>query len=435
MSKGHQPVVFEKIHRAAASGNVEELNRLIGSGIDVNQRDDWLGFTPLMAAADVGQLRTAEALLQHGALTDLFDECTFQAIHRAAAHGHLECVRLLLDYGADPNVESSVAGTAWQCAMEHGHEEVAQLLASRGAKTQLRDAGHSLGDAVQGSWPDEVRRCLLAGANPNETVTDDGWLPLHFAVSEGREEIVALLLKHGADPNACGGEYSPLRKAIIFRQLGCMRLLLKQEVPIEPAGGVGDSALHLAARQVYLEGARLLIESGANVNARTRDGETPLLCAVSGYGIARQGENVPEALAVARLLIDHGAEIHACARRRSVLDAANSCSRPEMADFIRTQVLARGSLHAAAANDDATGAELLLDHGANANVREQGQMPLHLAAAMGAHRTATLLLTRGAEVNAKDDARRTPLCIAKECGHEGVAYLLRKHGGKRGWLW
>jgi ankyrin repeat protein len=91
------------------------------------------------------------------------------------------------------------------------------------------------------------------------------------------------------------------------------------------------------------------------------------------------------------------------------------------------------SLHAAAAHRRPAVAlaisEILLAHGAKANVAQTGGVtPLHEAAAHGHDDLVTLLLAHGAEVNLKSEDGNTPLQMALERGHPDTAELLRRHG-------
>jgi ankyrin repeat protein len=71
---------------------------------------------------------------------------------------------------------------------------------------------------------------------------------------------------------------------------------------------------------------------------------------------------------------------------------------------------------------------VLLAHGADVRSEAAGWAPPHLAAGNGSLELAEVLLAAGADLEARGPDGRTPLAIAVERRHEGVASLLRRHG-------
>jgi len=73
----------------------------------------------------------------------------------------------------------------------------------------------------------------------------------------------------------------------------------------------------------------------------------------------------------------------------------------------------------------------LLEEGVDPDVRltgQEGRTALHVAARTGDSDAAKVLLDHGADANARDDRGKTPLDYAIETWHGGVAKLLREHG-------
>lgn len=151
-------------------------------------------------------------------------------------------------------------------AVYHGRRDLAELLLAHGRRPDAFEAA-ALGDA------DTLRAVLDAEPGAVTGYSSDGWTALHLAGFFGSVESVRLLLERGADPNAWS--------------LNAMR-----NTPLH--AGLSGPLPH--------EGARLLIEAAADVNARQHGGYTPL------HSAANRGE-----LATIDLLLDRGADPDAAA--------------------------------------------------------------------------------------------------------------------------
>jgi hypothetical protein len=147
--------------------------------------------------------------------------------------------------------------------------------------------------------------------------------------------------------------------------------------------------------------ARLLIERGADIEAKTKNGQTVIhIAAFNDYGISA-------------LLLEHGADANA------------------------TDVYGSTPLHYAIYhNRNGRIVKLLLAHGAVVDARDStGLTPLHLASRNQKKAAIKLLLEHGADVNARDAHGSTPLQMARLMIHgpnEAVVQLLLKHGAVAG---
>lgn len=126
-----------------------------------------------------------------------------------------------------------------------------------GAETldrQLSDA------AAQGNLP-EVKRLLASGANINADSTR-WWPPLHYAVTEGHEDVALFLIEHGAALNRKSGpkQDTPLMLAASKNQLPVIRSLLKRGTDTTLTCEHGWTALEHAIRDKHPEAAKLLRE-------------------------------------------------------------------------------------------------------------------------------------------------------------------------------
>jgi ankyrin repeat protein len=171
---------------ARRAGNSRTVRLLLERGADATERND-AGISPILAGTAGGDGETVRLLLDAGAKADDFPKSNTPKTADVAAgartplmwaayHNDVPMARLLLEHGADPN-QSTYFGNALSHACMSGSFEAAELLIARGADVNGRDAV----------------------AN---------FTPLHWAAGTEppRPHLVKMLLAHGADPNAAGGE-------------------------------------------------------------------------------------------------------------------------------------------------------------------------------------------------------------------------------------
>ena len=118
---------------AAAARSEADLQKLIASGHSVNMTDDD-GETPLMRAAERGNLRAVDALITAGANVNAQDEDGNTALMDAADEGHTAVVLRLIQAGADVNARDDEGETALRKAIEERHADTAALLRQYSAK-------------------------------------------------------------------------------------------------------------------------------------------------------------------------------------------------------------------------------------------------------------------------------------------------------------
>jgi ankyrin repeat protein len=198
----------------------------------VDPKGQYPGWTGLHYAARDGRLDVARLLLEHGADPNAREagDQTYP-LHWAAAHRAIEVVRALLDAGGDPHGvgdlhELDAIGWATYFHPDGGKRgdqpQVAQLLVERGAQHHVFSA-MSLGDPgllrnVVEQDPGALDRRLSRFENRLSAV--------HFAVTEKRHDLLALLIELGADIEAVDGNaHTPLEAAIFAADRESVRRL------------------------------------------------------------------------------------------------------------------------------------------------------------------------------------------------------------------
>ena len=172
-------------------------------------------------------------------------------------------------------------------------------------------------------------------------------------------------------------------------------LLLQLGADIHAKNKDGDTPLHLAAQKGYLGIVKLILKLTADTHTKNNKGQAPLhMAAVKGH------------LQVVKLLLDKKAK-----------------------DIYNKDKEGHTALHCAVQGGTTELVKLLIEKGANINTKDkEGCTPLYLAAQGGHIGIVKLLLEKGANINAKDDDDCTPLIIAAQEGHTAIVKLLLEHG-------
>jgi len=190
----------------------------------------------------------------------------------AAKFDDFNLVISLIESGTDVNSTSADGTTALSYAVYNNNKRLADylLLKAEADVDIVNDYGASaLYLASINADPDVVDKLLTSGANPDVSLLS-GETSLMGAANRGRQDVVKLLLDHGADPN---------RKEI----------------------NSGQTALMWAAAEKHPDVVQLLVQHNADTNARSNNSFTPLMFAV------RQGD---ENVSTVEILINAGANVN-----------------------------------------------------------------------------------------------------------------------------
>lgn len=300
---------------AARTGKTDVVRVLAGRGSDVNAKERWRGQTALMWAIAEGHRDVVLELLAAGADTKAKTAKGFTPFLFAVRGGDIPMVRALLEAGADVNETGGDGTTALAVAIVNAHYELAALLLDRGANPNTdmpggtalhaatRTRNYEYGTVVRpaavqtGNLDDLalIRRLLAKGANPNARIVkplprqggfDNNYLrligatPFLLAARAADPTLMRLLLEHGADPAIATEE---------------------NVTPLMVAAGAGYvQGQSIGAPADRLEAVKIALERGGDVHARSKSAETAM------HGAATGGVN-----AVVELLATHGAQLDA----------------------------------------------------------------------------------------------------------------------------
>ena len=124
----------DAVHR----GSIDELQRLLTSGADIDARDGH-GQTALMLAAVEGYGHVVGWLVERGAALDHTAKYGLSALMLAVVRGHVDVVRRLTDVGASVSLRGTGAPgfaekTALDLAIARGGTEMVEILRSAAAR-------------------------------------------------------------------------------------------------------------------------------------------------------------------------------------------------------------------------------------------------------------------------------------------------------------
>ena len=263
------------LHINAGGGNLDALELLHRFDVNVNGIPG--GVPPLRYILSwATNLTGARWLLEHGADANLgWGELADAPLHVAAQRWDIPMVELLVHHGADIRQRRADDCTPHTIAELHGNHTIAMWLLAHGAKDELSSLDRFIAACARGDRA-SAEAMLQARPELRTELTAKHHLMLHVPAERGDAPILETMLACGFDPHAKDKD--------------------------------GVTALHRAAMAGKVEAVRVLLASGAPVNAL--DGmfsATPLLWAAEGWSHKQHADS--DHPAVARLLIAAGSSV------------------------------------------------------------------------------------------------------------------------------
>ena len=261
---------------AARMGDLEAIKQHVADGVDVNAL--FFEMPPLTWAAMMGQTEAARLLLQHGAEVNGRNSDDNTALHLAIFLGRAGTAELLLKSGADVNAKNDDGATPIDLLQVPW--EMTRLL-TRPMGIELEQAQVEAGKAkirklfgVEGTFDD-------ADTSPAQNLSEAAFTGDIAAMKQG--------LADGADPNAKDPQSGNtlLAAAALMGHTEIVTLLLEHGADVNARSRDDGTALHAAAFLGRTETVKLLLKKGADTTLQNNMGGTAIAGAKLDWGFAK----------------------------------------------------------------------------------------------------------------------------------------------------
>ncbi len=431
------------------------------------------GQTPLHIATISGHTGIVDYLLRNNGSIRMQDMLQAQdisgatSLHEAVRYGHADIVKLLLANGANVDALDAMGKTPFLLIIPvQAQLPIYTMLLGAGAKVGQKDM---YGDTVlhivtMGDTTNDVLKLLVARGAPINERNKQGVTPLQLAVEKDLGAHVLFYANSGADINAEDMQSNtPLTLALHKPTIEMIQTLVtKQNVNSKDSSG--NTPLHTAIlHDAPFEYIQYIVNTGADVNARNKDGDSVLYLATQ-----KNMKNAGE------LLIDKGADIFATnmqnysplrlaleeggsvqdwiitSRTMNMTDGSGNtplhyASEWKLDEAVLGLIEKGAKINATNANgetalfsavkaDSPSTINVLAQNGIVTDARDNltrdhlGNTPLHSAGRWNALNAAQTLLAFGMDVNAQNLSGKTPLSDCCRSGKTEMAQLLIANG-------
>ncbi len=422
------------LYLASIRGSASMIGKLLGAGADPNELGPE-GETPLMLASRNGNPDAIKVLIDHKADVNATDKLRgTTALMWAAEQDHPEAVKILIDHGANVSAADNVDTKGNRAYLA---PSITQRLNSSFGVNGQRGRGGRGGAAGAGrgagTRPAAGRGGSAAGAGAGVEDADQA----------------AAFAAFGRQSDKDGGGLTPLVYAARENCIECAQLLVEAKADVNQTTHYGWTALLTATQNRHYKLAAYLLEHGANPNIANHGGWTPLYLAVDNRNI--EGGDYPvrkpdmDHLDYIKLLVDKGANVNAriCGKASTPTECKGDSTETRTI-FTMQWLYEDGATPflRAAQSGDVELMKYLLAHGADPKIKTaQGETALAVAAGIGWVEGVTfewspeenveavkMCLDLGIDPNAADDQGRTALHGAAHKGRLKVIQMLADAG-------
>ena len=399
----------------------------------------------LTLAVSSGNIKLVNYICENSELENIVDQYGNTSLTTACRLNNLSMVEALLKNKADPNLnttsQNAVSPLLWAVSLQN--RELVQVLLDAGA------------DVAKGNVEGNQALHIACGDSLEQ------WQNIRYGTSRnaGSVEIVKLLLKNKADPNAKNqagqtplavamvnnfpagvdslvkltrevdidnGQRSVFHWACETNMPNTVSVLLQREAvaqEINQADGSGRTALCIAAEAGADEIVSMLIENKADPNLASDNGQLPIHCSLQKPGKALE---ILLAAGASPALADGSGRTPVQVAAWYGNDEAIKLLSKKSVNLSQATPSGSTALHFAAWQGHNSAAKTLVDLGVNVDVKDSdGWTPLHKAAHRGNVEMVSLLLSLGSDKTVTDSIGLTALQKAQPQKREKLESLLK----------
>jgi len=275
------------------------------------------GFTALSFSAREGDIESARVMLDGGVDINYGDVDNTSALVVAIMNKQYTFAKFLIDRGADVNLVGAYGRTALYAIVDIRNEDYSALPARK-----TEDPLSSL-DIVQtllarGAQVDLALTANLpgrSGMDSVDTALHAGTTPLMRAARAGDTAVIRLLLERGADPKLAtkdGNTALMFAAGVGYRDkntrgserdaLEAVKIFVDAGLDLHRENTRGDTALHGAADRGADSIVQFLVDRGAELNVKSKQGFTPLDVALGKASLAQLPVPKPTTVSLLRKL-------------------------------------------------------------------------------------------------------------------------------------
>jgi len=249
------------------------------------------GLPALGFAAREGDIESARVMLDGGVDINYGDVDNTTALIVSIMNKQYTFAKFLIDRGADVNIVGGYGRTALYAIIDMRNEDYSALpnrksddpLPTLDLFKMLLDRGANLNAALTANLPGR------SGMDSGDTTLNVGTTPLMRAARAGDTAVMRLLLDKGADPTLTtkdGNTALMFAAGVGYRDkntrgtepdaLEAVKILAATGLDVHTANSRGETALHGAADRGADSVVQYLVDRGAALNVKTKQGFTPL---------------------------------------------------------------------------------------------------------------------------------------------------------------